>query len=573
MAQSKKSKIFALVIVVLAIGAFLTAWGRLAWMGAVNMSAARFLENKNAGADQRQVVSCQGNAVYYNQAIWQFPCEYKKYFKPDSNEEFEIASGFNRWDIEAKTNELSWQMPELEGKDGEIYPRVKDYTLFAFAPRPERPEQILVGLRGQDRNYLKTFEKNEGRETLYFYILDAGENRNAKKFGAELTVQRSEVSGVDWNGDELEVVVRAENGAARIFGSSGEGDWKTRDVEEGGCGKNQKCQLEVAFREQNVWQFVYSRLSLDALGSISEARVEFWQGAENGSLSKFNELSVEQSGNNVFTSNPKNVWFDESFDASSGNVLARNLSRRPFRRVNNEWKQLELPLENNGSAADLRFDAYQGASYFHDGVNLTWFPVGNYMGKDEIVYDKEWLNYQNRWLTGIDADRSRSDLSEQAIKIRDVRTNEEKYIVGANRGWWFHEYDADAMPLPNGDLLIFNWYNDYVRLNSNLERVDKMSLTERFDRMIIENFRLYGKGSYDGYIYNRNFAFGKQASIPLILLAFPLFLLIGEAYRRTRNQKSGSSFRRREAMRGAAIGYLAICLVFGYYFWILTGFF
>ena len=543
------------------------------WTGAANVPAAQFVENKDAGADRRQIVSCKGNAVYYNQAIWQFPCEYKKYRKPDSDAEYGIISGFNRWDIEGKTNEHGWQVPELEDKDGENYKSAADYLLFAFAPRPDKPEQIAVGLRHQHRNYLKSFGTNDGRETLYFYILDTGENGNAKKFGADLQVQKSEVSGVDWNGDELQVVVRTENGAARIYGSSGKGDWKARDVADDGCGKNQKCQLEVAFREQNIWQFVYSRIPLDTGKSIGDVNVEFWQGAENGRLNKFTELSVERLGNGFFTDRPKNVWFDESFDASPGNVLSRDLSRRPFQRVNKEWKQLELPLENDGSAADLRFTGYQGASYFHDGKNLAWFPVGKYLGKDEILYDKEWLNYRERWLTAKDAARSYSDFSERAIKIRDVRTNEEKFIVGANRGWWFHEYDADAMPMPNGDLLIFNWYNDYVRINSNLERVDKLSLAERFTRMISENFWYYSEKSYSGHIYHRNFKFTKQASIPLILLAFPLFLLIGAANRRTRKQQSGNSFRARDAMLVPAIGYLAICLVFGYYFWILTGFF
>ena len=571
-----RAKTITILLVLSATALSFAAWARLAQMWRTKASAAQVVESKDPETGERRFVHCRGNAIYHRGEIWQFPCSYKEFDKSDldkprSRRNYDTISSFSRWNVADKSIETGWRMPELENEDERV--RASDYTLFAFAPHPEQPAKIVVGLRWRHRNFhgFGVGESNEGREKLYFYLLQP--DKRAQKFGQTLEVQRSEVGGVGWNGDRLEVVVRQENGAAELYGSTLEGsEWSQREIRDDGCGKNQKCRLEMAFQSQNQWQFVRSRVARPDFSII-----EFWQNTENAEPVKFAQVASADSDSGYSSQDKKDfVWFRESFDAAPGNVLARDLSARAFRLIDNQWQRLEPPR-----VADYlpRFTDYSGGSYYRDGSNFVWFPTGT--AYVEGNYEKEFTLLQNRWFTGFVRGNWFDGGDQQTIKLRDAATNDEQIIVGAHGEYsdWFDEYAANAMPLENGELLLFNSYGDHVRVDQNLRRVDPLSAAERYERMTGGNFVLFGSGvEATNFIYYNEDAvtkFFKRAAIPLILHGLPALLLIAGIrwIWRRKTAKIKASFWTSAPARNAAIGYLAICVVFGYYFWKLSAYF
>ena len=562
-----KSKLLRLVILAAAIALFLGAWARLVRVGMTNVTGAHAVEFKDAGVAGRRRMYCRGNAVFYGGVIWQFPCNYTVRPEPESRAGKEtLISGFNRWDVAGNVVRTGWRLPELEAGERRNW-GVEDYLLFAFAPRPDRPDQIAAGVRWRNRNYKGKVLHNEGRERLYFYLLRP--DGTAEKFGQDLQVERGEVSGVGWNGDNLEVVVRAESGDARIYSSPAGGDWAARDVAGNACAAQQKCRLEVAFREQNRWQLLYSRVPRQLIEG-GDVQVEFWQGAEGAAPERVAVTAAAQLENTYVDEVTKELeWRDETFDASSGNVLARDLSARPFYRENGAWKQLELP-NIPGAPSKPRISSYYGASYYHEGDNLVWIPAA--------VHDfDKYTFYGGRWLTDERRATRYSGSSQEAIKLKDATTGAGHYVVGPYRERWFDEYNANVMPL-GGDLLVFNSGGDHVRVNSDLRRTDPLPLTERFDRMWRGNFDLLGGEGPDDYIYSNKdplVTLFKQASIFIVLLGLPVLLLLGLVswLRRRTNEKTNEGFWTSAPVRGAAISYLMLCAIFGYHFWILSGYF
>jgi len=493
------------LILIVAFGVCGAAWMRFFYVALSNPSPARYVQFIGVDGPRdafRQ--SCSGPAFIEGDSVWRF-CQYDV-------KTLDTQAG-GRWGLA--------RFDLAEGKARLLWPLLEDQTSQILALAKSPSGELAAAWGAPDLS-------------MVYRILPEG---GVVPLGLP-PVEDRRIMGMAWVGSSLELV--AGDTAPVTITTHDTSAWSAlREIPApDGCTDDLPCTLQVAYRQDDGWHFLYARPPDDP----ARAEIDLIQAAESGEvtstgsvpLSEFSEDEIHVDDAGEITS------IGDLFDRSPGNVVNWTVDAPPLLLYERAWTRVEVPADN--------------ASFFFSDYRLTpdglrWIPGVRFPRRAWLIGD-QWLTLarteHGTALTELNTDRGltltlNTSFVQQASSLTEI-------LPASDGGYW-----------------VLGPYGAYLKADAALERADPLNIVERV-RRLFENFS--SLNVYHGEFYRQQTLL-KMVAFPLVLFSLPVgYLLVFFA----RQAQRDTRLWLRILLRVSAV-YLILTTIFMWWFWEIMGVF
>jgi len=483
------------------------AWLRFGWALVANPPAARYLTFvTDAGEVPAPALYWWGPSFARGDVVWRaasYNTQGTWTDVPDARRQI----GLVRVDFRRARAEMLWRLPG-EGQTGA--------AVFAFVAHPSGDAAVLTYL-----------PQSTG---VGAYRLSA--RGGVRSLGPPLAMNPSQVLGVAWVGEQLQVVARiSRSGQSPSVFTSGTTEWIRVDLDASDGTEVDRCQPILAFREGGAWVTVSAR-AID--NPWREGVASTYQQRAAVSLTRRSGAGAEQPLGTL------SLTFGEylsGFLSRAPGNLAHNVLGEVYELAEGSVRRVAPPA---GVVAHWAARSQDDSLYRVSAEGLEWLPSWR---SSERVFRTPSGFFYARNAGGLELRRERAGSGPIALATR-----------------WPETWSGFlAVPAEGGGSWLMDEFAGFARVDVALRRADAPGpfarlglLTERFSR-----FR-----RYDGFERA-----SKLLALPLGLLIAPLAL--GIAWLLARRRRAAGDARTVPFARIALVCIVATLAV-GPWFWWLT---
>lgn len=451
------------------------AWLRFFTVAAASPSPVRFVDYITAEGERtpfRQ--QCAGPSFVEADSVWRF-CAYEETI-PGA----ETPWGLVRFNLDQGKAEMLWPLPEPETSQ-----------VLALAESPNGDLAVAWGAPDLSAVYL---------------ILRAG---GVVPLGLPADAP-TQVFGMAWVGEVLEMVAVGADGTAHIYGNES-GIWtgsRAVALPTICADVGTLCALQMAHRAPEGWRFVVAQAPVEAIDPAS-VQVQVLLYDEAGAVEPVDVIALTDLDPAQYTlEDGRLVALGALFDRSPGNVVNWSLRAAPFVLHGGTWERIVAP----------QIDAsFYYSDYEIEGGGLRWIPGLRFPLRGWQV--DEWVTLRS---------------STEGVFLADLNGQDKGPVL--TRSTVLVEQNASVtsvLPASDGGYWVLGPYGAYVKADRSLARADDLTLPERLLRLF-ENF---GRLEQVSPAFYQTQSALKVAALPLVLLSLPAGYLGVFFLRQTRRDR------------------------------------
>lgn len=490
--------------------------------------------------------------LVYHMAIQPSPWQVVTSYYPDGSSA-RGSFGYRCWGETLVRDDVLWRWPCVHEASAEARPFLGESPAYLveidLRQRTARPlaetagatsRQAIQGLAEHPNGDLALMV---GSSEQFYHVRPNGRVTGVE-FPIAMSADAGMILGLAWVGDGLEAVFRRDrDGVVTLFRYQPGQGWQMPRQSAGlSCSAAEVCRLQVAYRENNVWQLLYSRWPRQPVKPATVS-VELLLGTLEAAPREIGRVGLQASGSAL----ESQFWMTEtgevgdmalSIDRSLGNLInPRRWRSLPLvRGADGAWRPLELPVQAlvsqfGRSQPDLESGLYQRGT-----DRLIWIPqvTGiDFSGTRAIAHQGVWYHL--------------SISSQFGSRLGRLGETPGPSLLNDSFG---SAQAAPLAPASDGGFWYVSQYGNHIHVGPDKHRADPLSPAERIWRL-----------NEAGWLYRHAFfeeaAGWKVLSGQLMLWTLPIWLLIVSGWRAVR----ASTTPWREVVVPIALGSSAISVL------------